>query len=97
MKIYAKRIGDLFDRFSSGKNLTEEKIHESGNFPVYGGNGLRGYTDNCNFKGECLIVGRQGAKCGNVRYFSGEGYMTDHAIVGVANSENSTQYLTYAL
>ena len=72
MKIYAKRIGDLFDRFSSGKNLTEEKIHESGNFPVYGGNGLRGYTDNCNFKGECLIVGRQGAKCGNVRYFSCE-------------------------
>ena len=97
MKIYAKKIGDLFDRFSSGKNLSEEKIHESGDFPVYGGNGLRGYADNSNFKGECLIVGRQGAKCGNVRYFSGEGYMTDHAIVGVANSENSTQYLTYAL
>lgn len=97
MEVEAKKIGDLFDRFSSGKNLTDENIHEIGAYPVYGGNGLRGYTDMTNFDGECLIVGRQGAKCGNVRYFSGQGYMTDHAIVGVANKENSTRYLTYAL
>lgn len=97
MDFYTKRIGELFDRFSSGKNITDDNIYEVGDYPVYGGNGLRGYTDKCNFDGECLIVGRQGAKCGNVRYFSGQGYMTDHAIVGVANKENSTRYLTYAL
>ena len=93
----AKRIGELFTRFSSGKNLTEEKIKPLGQYPVYGGNGLRGFTDSYNFDGECLIVGRQGAKCGNVRFFSGKGYMTDHAIVGVANNDNSTRFLSYAL
>lgn len=91
------RIGDLFTRFSSGTNITEEYIFENGAYPVYGGNGLRGYTDKFNFEGECIIIGRQGAKCGNVRYFCGKAYMTDHAIVGVANDEHSPRFLEYAL
>lgn len=83
MNLYTYRLGDLFTRFSSGKNITSEYIFDSGVYPVYGGNGIRGYTFESNFSGECVIIGRQGAKCGNVHYFSGMGYMTDHAIVGV--------------
>ncbi len=97
MEFFTYRIADVFDRFSSGKNITEEKISDSGQYPVYGGNGLRGYTNTSNFNGECILIGRQGAKCGNVRYFNGEGYMTDHAIVGVCKSNHNTQFMNYAL
>mgnify|MGYP000911279827 CR=1 FL=1 len=72
-------------------------IDDVGKFPVYGGNGLRGYTAQSNFFGECAIIGRQGAFCGNVRYFSGEAYMTEHAIVVCANKDNNTRYLAYLL
>lgn len=97
MDFYIYRLGDLFRRFSSGKNLTSEKISPEGEYPVYGGNGLRGYTAEYNFEGECIIIGRQGAKCGNIHYFNGKGYMTDHAIVGVSKKEHDSRFLSYAL
>ena len=97
MDFYIYRLGDLFIRFSSGKNLTSEKISAEGVYPVYGGNGLRGYTAEYNFDGECIIIGRQGAKCGNIHYFNGKGYMTDHAIVGVSKKEHDSRFLAYAL
>lgn len=58
---------------------------------------MRGFTDQSNFKGECAIIGRQGAFCGNVRYFNGEAYMTEHAVVVCANEEHNTRYLAYLL
>ena len=97
MKIQTYKIGEIFSRFSSGKMISEKYINNEGEYPVFGGNGLRGFTNEYNFSGECIIVGRQGAKCGNVRYFSGIGYMTDHAIVGVCNNHHSTKFLNYAL
>jgi restriction modification system DNA specificity domain protein len=97
MDFYIYRLGELFTRFSSGKNLTSEKIFDKGEYPVYGGNGLRGYTSEYNFDGECIIIGRQGAKCGNIHYFNGKGYMTDHAIVGVSKNGHDSRFLSYAL
>lgn len=97
MDFYIYRLGNLFTRFSSGKNLTSEKIFDKGEYPVYGGNGLRGYTSEYNFDGECIIIGRQGAKCGNIHYFNGKGYMTDHAIVGVSKNGHDSRFLSYAL
>ena len=90
-------LGDICSRLSSGKGISAKLIDDVGKFPVYGGNGLRGYTAQSNFFGECAIIGRQGAFCGNVRYFSGEAYMTEHAIVVCANKDNNTRYLAYLL
>ena len=84
-------------RLSSGKGIPASQVFVEGAFPVYGGNGLRGYTDHSNFKGDCAIIGRQGAFCGNVRYFSGEAYMTEHAVVVCANENHNTRYLAYLL
>lgn len=47
----------------AGKNLISEQIKPSGQYPVYGGNGVRGYFDEFNIDGEYLLVGRQGALC----------------------------------
>ena len=60
------RLKDLCSRLSSGKNIAASRISDTGAYPVYGGNGLRGYTDQANFAGDCAIIGRQGAFCGNV-------------------------------
>ena len=91
------KLGDICSRLSSGKGISAKLISDSGNYPVYGGNGLRGYTEKSNFTGECAIVGRQGAFCGNVRFFSGEAYMTEHAVVVCTDENNNTRYLSYLL
>lgn len=90
-------LEDVCTRISSGKGIPSSSIHPEGPYAVYGGNGVRGYTDTANFSGDCAIVGRQGAYCGNVRYFIGEAYMTEHAIVVCANKNHNTRYLTYLL
>ena len=90
-------LADVCSRLSSGKGIPASQVFSNGKYPVYGGNGLRGFTDHSNFKGDCAIIGRQGAFCGNVRYFCGEAYMTEHAVVVCANDENNTRYLAYLL
>lgn len=64
---------------------------------MFGGNGIRGYSSESNFSGECAIIGRQGAYCGNVRFFRGTARMSEHAVVACANSQNNTQFLAYLL
>ena len=90
-------LAEVCSRLSSGKGIPASKVTPEGNYPVYGGNGLRGYTEQSNFSGECAIIGRQGAFCGNVRYFNGEAYMTEHAVVVCATPEHNTRYLAYLL
>ena len=91
------RLGEICSRLSSGKNISATKIQKTGTYPVFGGNGLRGYTNELNFIGECSIIGRQGAFCGNVRYFKGKAYMTEHAVIVCADQNNDTHYLSYLL
>lgn len=91
------RLGEVCSRLSSGSNITAKDIHESGSFPVFGGNGIRGYAAEANFSGECAIIGRQGAYCGNVRYFIGEARMSEHAVVACAGPSHNTRFLAYLL
>ena len=51
-------LNQICSRLSSGKGLPAKKISDSGKYPVYGGNGLRGYTETANFEGDypTLIV-----------------------------------------
>jgi type I restriction enzyme S subunit len=65
----------------AGDAITADEIAEEGPYPVYGGNGLRGYTSNFNRSGDVVLIGRQGALCGNVNYASGDYWASEHAIV----------------
>ncbi len=91
------KLGDVCVRLSSGKSISLKDTSSVGDFPIFGGNGTRGYSHKSNFEGECAIIGRQGAYCGNVRYFKGKAYMTEHAVVMIANAENNTRFLSYFL
>ena len=92
-----RKLGDLATEFKSGDNLKSDKITVIGKYPVYGGNGLRGYTDCFNHNGEFALIGRQGALCGNVNFSRGKAYFTEHAVAVKANSTNNTQFLYYML
>lgn len=90
-------LGDVTLEFKSGKNIKASLITSNGDYPVYGGNGLRGYTNNFNHDGTYAIIGRQGALCGNMTLVSGKTYLTEHAIAVNGNDKNNTLFLYYLL
>ena len=90
-------LGDLCSEFRSGRNISSSLIHETGDYPVYGGNGIRGYCDRYSHEGEYVVIGRQGALCGNVRIIQGQNYLSEHAIAVRANADNDTGFLLYLL
>lgn len=92
-----RKLEKLCSEFKSGESIKNENIKETGSYPVYGGNGLRGYTETYNHNGNFALIGRQGALCGNMNYSSGKAYFTEHAIAVAANAENCTQFLFYLL
>ena len=81
----------------AGKNLISEQITDKDQFPVYGGNGIRGYYDKYNYTGEYVLIGRQGALCGNVHIVCGDFWATEHAIVTTCNENILCKYFYYLL
>ncbi len=71
--------------FQSGENITSEVIDDTSDYPVYGGNGLRGYYNQYTHEGDYVLIGRQGALCGNINYASGKFWATEHAVVVTLN------------
>ena len=90
-------LSELCSEFRSGRNISATLIHQNGNYPVYGGNGIRGYCNQYSHDGEYVVVGRQGALCGNVRHIQGKNYLSEHAIAVQANEANETKFLLYLL
>lgn len=78
--------------FSNGK----KRPSESGNIPVYGGNGILAYTNianSCN----CIIIGRVGAYCGNVFLCSSDCWVSDNAIQAKSKTIDSPIFGYYLL
>lgn len=88
-----RKLGEVAQEFKSGNSLKADEIDIAGDYPVYGGNGLRGYTSTYNHDGEFALIGRQGALCGNMNYSVGKAYFTEHAVVVEADENNDTRFL----
>ncbi len=88
-----RKLGEVAQEFKSGNFLKADEIDIAGDYPVYGGNGLRGYTSTYNHDGEFALIGRQGALCGNMNYSVGKAYFTEHAVVVEADENNDTGFL----
>ncbi len=65
----------------SGDGITAMSIEPTGEYPVYGGNGLRGYTSDYTHDGNYVLIGRQGALCGNIHIARGQFWASEHAVV----------------
>ncbi|WP_152268767.1 restriction endonuclease subunit S [Agriterribacter humi] len=91
------RLENACSHFKSGFGITSDKIAEEGIYPVYGGNGLRGFTDTFTHEGDFLLIGRQGALCGNIQRISDKVYISEHAIAVQTNEQNDLDYLAYKL
>lgn len=77
-------LGEVCD-MNAGHHITASNVSGEQNkkypFPCFGGNGIRGYVQKYSNTGPSLIVGRQGALCGNVQRAKEKFYATEHAVV----------------
>ncbi len=67
-------------KLQSGDTISSDNSTEAG-YPVFGGNGFRGYTNRYTNDGDYVLIGRQGALCGNVNYAHGQFFASEHAVV----------------
>jgi type I restriction enzyme S subunit len=80
----------------SGETISYGDFTEDG-YPVYGGNGFRGYTTTYTNEGEHILIGRQGALCGNINYAKGKFFASEHAIVVYPLNNESILWLGEAM
>lgn len=92
-----KRLGEICSIFKSGQSITSTDISKEGKYAVYGGNGLRGYTNSFTHVGRYVLIGRQGALCGNIILVDGNNYISEHAIAVQTNEKNYIDYWAYSL
>jgi type I restriction enzyme S subunit len=81
---------------SSGDFLQKEYEDIEG-YPVYGGNGLRGYSKKFNNEGKMLLIGRVGAKCGNVHLVEDKYWVSEHALRVLPKIKFIEEYFKYLL
>lgn len=90
-----KRFGEMC-KFSSGKFIQKEKVKSQGPYPVYGANGIIGFTDEKVFDKEVIIIGRVGS-CGLVNKTVGPAWITDNTIVLRPLSQITFDFLYWTL
>lgn len=93
-------LGEVFD-MKAGKAIAAKMITESKDanhlIKCFGANGFRGYVANANQQGASVLIGRQGALCGNVCFADGDFYATEHAVVVKPKVEMDMRYAYHAL
>ena len=78
---------------SSGKAI--QKINSDGRYPIYGSNGVIGFTEKYN-KTNSLLIGRVGA-AGSVRLLNEKAWVTDNVLISSLGSKMDKKFAYYAL
>ena len=91
-----EQLGNLF-RVKSGDGISIANLSAFGMFPVYGGNGINGYTSNYNVENETMVIGRVGEKCGNVNITQSRSWVSDNALIVTPKTNYDIGYMRYLL
>ncbi|HBU1903452.1 TPA: restriction endonuclease subunit S [Klebsiella pneumoniae] len=95
-----RALGEVLN-MRAGQHISASKIMSSPNdecsYPCFGGNGVRGFVKDKSHNGEHLLIGRQGALCGNVQRMKGMFYATEHAVVVTAGNEIDVDWAFHML
>ena len=86
------KLGDVI-KFGNGK----ARPSSEGATPIYGGNGILGYSADANYAGETIVIGRVGAYCGATYYEDQAIWVSDNALAAKPKDKNSAKYLFYFL
>jgi len=76
------RITDIAD-FGSGAGISVARLSlrsPANPIPVFGGNGIAGFTAKATVQTPTVIIGRVGQKCGSVYTNNGPAWITDNAL-----------------
>lgn len=83
-------------RVKSGDMIHASEETEEG-FPIYGGNGPRGFTKKVNCHGPMLLIGRVGAKCGCIHRVVGKFWASEHALRVIPLREFDLEFFEHLL
>lgn len=83
-------------RVKSGDMIHASEESEEG-FPIYGGNGPRGFTEKVNCHGPMLLIGRVGAKCGCIHRVEGKFWASEHALRVIPLREFDLEFFEHLL
>ena len=62
-------------------NAIKVRDNKNGSFPIYGGNGISGYSDEYNIDKPTIVIGRVGFYCGSIHYVKSKAWVTDNAFI----------------
>ena len=85
------KLGEIIT-FKNGK----KKPNITGSYPIYGGNGILGYSKEYNYS-NCIIIGRVGVYCGSVFYEKNQCWVSDNAIAAIPNENANIIFCFYLL
>lgn len=84
-----------FDKMFTFYNGKAIKAKDSGKYPVYGSNGIIGYSDNYLYE-NAIILGRVGAYCGSVMRCNKEFWASDNTLV-IKSKNSDIRFCYYML
>ena len=87
-------LGDVltFSNGDSSPDRSDDMPH-----PVYGSNGIIGFSNEINTSPNAIVIGRVGSYCGSLHLSNGPCWVTDNAIRGNPVDGNDSKYLFYLL
>ncbi len=81
--------------FKNGKSSPSRDIAED--IPVYGSNGIIGFSSESNAVEDSLIIGRVGSYCGSVYHSKKKCWVTDNAIIGLPKAKGESEFWYFLL
>lgn len=90
-----KKLGEVII-LNYGKGIHESDRDKNGKNPIYGANGILGWTNKFLVKGEGIIVGRKGS-AGEVNRVSGKFWPSDVTYYILEDKNTDIDYIYYLL